>query len=189
MNGGRVRRFSQRNGKLRIELAAALPAGRVLSIDIRYSGNPRPIRGPWGEIGFEELTEGVIVAGQPNGAPSWFPCNDHPSEKASYRIEVTTDSPYTVVCNGDLFSRTVRASQTTWTFTQDEPMATYLATLQIGRYESTTLATEPVPQTVMAPVGIRSRVWDELARQPKMMTLFARPLRPVPVPPLHRRRH
>ena len=172
VNGGRVRRFSQRDGKLRIELAAELPGAAELRVDIRYSGQPHPVSGPWGDVGFEELTEGVIVAGQPNGAPSWFPCNDHPSEKASYRIEVTTDSPYTVVSNGDLFSRRVRASQTTWTFTQDEPMATYLATLQIGRYESTTLATEPVPQAVLAPAAIRARVGDELARQPKMMALF-----------------
>ena len=34
----------------------------------------------------------MIVAGQPDGAPSWFPCNDQPGDKASYRIAVTTES-------------------------------------------------------------------------------------------------
>ena len=29
-------------------------------------------------VGWEELTDGALVASQPIGAPSWFPCNDQP---------------------------------------------------------------------------------------------------------------
>ena len=43
-------------------------AGAALSIVVRYGGSPRPIRSLWGEVGFEELSNGVLVAGQPNGA-------------------------------------------------------------------------------------------------------------------------
>ena len=43
---------------------------------------------PRGPAGWEELTDGVIVAGQPHGAPTWFPCNDRPADKATYRITV-----------------------------------------------------------------------------------------------------
>ena len=63
----------------------------------------------WGEVGFEELSNGALVAGQPNGAASWFPCDDHPSAKASYRIQISTDSPYRAIANGELVSRRVRA--------------------------------------------------------------------------------
>ena len=58
-----------------------------------------------GRVGFEELTDGALVAGQPNGAASWFPCDDHPSAKAGFRIPVSTESPYLVVANGTLVSR------------------------------------------------------------------------------------
>ena len=85
-------------------------------------------------MGWEELTDGVIVAGQPDGAPSWFPCNDHPSDKASYSIAVTTDAGYHVVANGVLTERVVMSSRERWCYEQPEPMATYLATVQIGRY-------------------------------------------------------
>ena len=37
----------------------------------------------WGDLGWDELTDGALVASQPVGAPSWFPCNDHPSDKAT----------------------------------------------------------------------------------------------------------
>ena len=55
-----------------------------------------------GEAGWEELEDGVIVAGQPHGAPTWFPCNDRPDDKASYRIAVTAPTGYHVIANGVL---------------------------------------------------------------------------------------
>ncbi|MFP3836007.1 hypothetical protein, partial [Chryseobacterium sp. SIMBA_028] len=72
--------------------------------------------------------------GQPNGAASWFPCNDHPRSKSSYLISVTTDENYRPVCNGRLVSRSRKSSRETWVYEHAEPMATYLATVQIGRY-------------------------------------------------------
>ncbi len=42
---------------------------------------------------------------------------------------------YRAVCNGALVAHTSRSSRETWTYEQAEPMATYLATVQIGRYE------------------------------------------------------
>ncbi|GAA3163197.1 hypothetical protein GCM10020255_047340 [Rhodococcus baikonurensis] len=106
-----------------------------MSVTIAYNGNPEPIRSLWGEVGWEELDEGILVASQPNGAASWFPCDDHPISKASYRISITTDSPFYALANGKLIRKQTRASQTTWVYEQTEPMATYLATIQIGQYE------------------------------------------------------
>ena len=110
-----------------------------MSIIVHYRGSPRPLRSLWGDVGFEELTNGALVAGQPNGAASWFPCDDHPSAKASYRIQISTENPYRLVANGKLASRRARAAQTVWTYEQPEPTSTYLVTLQIGMYEMTRL--------------------------------------------------
>ena len=129
---------------------------------MRYGGTPRPIRSHWGEVGFEELTEGVLVAGQPNGAASWFPCDDHPSAKASYRIQISTESPYYALANGELLSRRARAGMTTWTYEQAEPTSTYLVTLQIGVYEPSPHGQERCPDARRAagPVAaqLRSRL-------------------------------
>jgi len=93
----------------------------------------RRLRRP-GPEGAVKATNGVLVAGQPNGAASWFPCDDHPSAKASFRIQISTESPYYALANGKLLSRRVRAGMTTWTYEQAEPTSTYLITLQIGAY-------------------------------------------------------
>ena len=121
VNGKRAQQFSSRAGKLRIALATKLASGVELSIVVNYVGSPKPLRSLWGDVGFEELTDGVLVAGQPNGAASWFPCNDHPSAKASFHIRISTESRYRVIANGRLVSRRVRASQTVWTYEQPEP--------------------------------------------------------------------
>ncbi|WP_278260134.1 hypothetical protein [Nocardioides convexus] len=42
-----------------------------------------------------------MVAAQPHGAPTWFPCNDRPDDKATYRIAVAAPAGYVVVSNGE----------------------------------------------------------------------------------------
>jgi aminopeptidase len=178
--GRRNIRFTRRGSKLRIRLASEVPVGTHLELDVRYAGKPRPMQGDWGDVGWEELDDGSIVAGQPNGAPSWFPCNDRPDDKASYTITVTTDSTYHVVANGVLGDRRHRGGRTTWCFEQAEPMATYLATVQIGRYRTSMLSHTKVRQVVAAPARLHRDVDIEFARQPEMMALFEDLFGPYP---------
>ena len=127
-----------------------------MSIVVRYGGSPRPIRSYWGEVGFEELTEGALVAGQPNGAASWFPCDDHPSAKASFRIQISTESSYYALANGELVSRRARAGMTAWTYEQAEPTSTYLVTLQIGVYDRHRMAKNGVQMHAVLPDRLRA---------------------------------
>lgn len=186
----RVRGFKERDGKLVVSFRDEVSGGTQFRLDIKYEGNPAPIRGSWGEVGWEELTDGVLVAGQPTGAPSWFPCNDHPSQKAAYRFAVTTDVGYRAVCNGIFVSRISKSSRNTWVYEQAEPMATYLATVQIGRYElvplndsaqpAVALPTHagprspgvPVPQYAAVPPALASAAKAALARNHEMMSAF-----------------
>ncbi|AKT52719.1 M1 family metallopeptidase [Arsenicicoccus sp. oral taxon 190] len=179
VDGARVR-YAHRGDRLTITPARPLPTGADVTVEVQWSGNPRPTRGPWGEVGWEELTEGVLVAGQPDGAPTWFPCNDHPALKATYAIEATTDSPYVLVTNGALVGRTVRGSRTTWRYEQREPMSPYLASVQIGAYVTEELAAGPVPQRLHLPARLRRTALHDFARQPQMMELFTAAFGPYP---------
>jgi aminopeptidase N len=169
-------RWTHRAGKLRIR-------GRFLvdtpfRVEIRYGGRPEPIHTRyWGEVGWDELTDGVIVASQPIGAPSWFPCNDLVGTKASFRIAVTVPTAYTVVANGILASSVSSGSTTTWTYVADEPMACYLATVQIGHYERVLLSSG---QVLAAPRGRLAAAQRDFARQPRMMRVFTELFGPYP---------
>jgi aminopeptidase N len=174
---GRPARYTHRAGKLRVHPARPLRSGAPFTVEVRYVGTPRPVRSHWGEIGWEQLTDGALVASQPIGAPSWFPCNDHVADKASYRIAVTTASPYTVVANGILESRKVGAGSTTWVYHQAEPMSPYLATVQIGRYELLELG---YGQAAAVPPRLVSAFQHDFARQPTMLTVFEDQFGPYP---------
>ncbi|MGL4305197.1 MAG: M1 family metallopeptidase [Mycobacteriaceae bacterium] len=180
VNGVRPAKFSHAKGKLTIWLSQELHPGMGLQVLVKYAGTPQPISGIWGEVGFEELTEGVLVASQPNGAASWYPCNDHPSSKAQYRISITTDTPYRAIANGNLLERRVRAAQTTWTYEQSEPMSSYLATLQIGRYEVRDTPSSSVPMHAMVPARLQENFTHDFARQPHMMDVFEKLFGPYP---------
>ncbi|OBK79337.1 M1 family metallopeptidase [Mycobacterium sp. 1164985.4] len=174
VNGSRPQQFRISAGKLYIALRDPLSPGAAMTVVVRYGGTPRPIRSLWGEVGFEELTDGALVAGQPNGAQSWFPCDDHPSAKASFRIQISAESPYRVIANGELVSRRARAGMTTWTYELPEPTSTYLITLQIGMYERRRLAKNGVPIHAVLPDRLRDEFDHDFADQSQMMELFVK---------------
>ena len=165
-------RWTQRGGHVTVTLPRPLDPGETASVTLTYAGNPGPTRSPWGEVGWEELDDGVLVASQPSGAPTWFPCNDHPRSKATYRIAFECDSPYAVCVTGALTGRYVRGSRTRHVFDEPHPMATYLAAVHVGQYEQVVLAEAPVRQVVVAPPRLHRQVLAELQSQPRMMELF-----------------
>ncbi|MEZ2391026.1 M1 family metallopeptidase [bacterium RCC_150] len=204
VDGKRVPKYSARGEQLVITPKDRLAAGRAFTVELRYDGNPRPRRGLWGEVGWEELDDGVLVAGQPNGAASWFPCNDHPRYKSTYLISVTTDDNYRAICNGRLISHSRKSSRETWVYEQSEPMASYLATVQIGRYRIHQLNPSPgssgapadvatphhaesprharVPQYLAVTPELLSEAKVGLARQSDMMRTFVDCFGPYPFP-------
>jgi aminopeptidase N len=177
---GRKAHYALRGGKLRIRPAKAPAAHQAFTVEIHYAGNPRPVRSPWGGLGWEELTDGALVASQPIGAPSWYPCNDRPADRASYQISVTTPSAYTVVANGRLLTRTAGASDTTWVYEQPAPTPSYLATVQIGPYVPLQLGARPVPQYGYVPARLHRAFAYDFDRQPLMLELFSELFGPYP---------
>lgn len=180
---GRQAHYTHRGGRLRVRPGKALRAGAAFTVEVQWSGNPKPVASPWGGLGWEELEDGALVASQPVGAPSWYPCNDRPADKASYQISVTTPSAYSVVAGGRLLTRTSRGSTTTWVYEQAAPTSSYLVSLVIGRYE-TLLLGDPgpggVPQHGHLPARLLPRFSRDFARQPAMMDLFQDLFGPYP---------
>jgi aminopeptidase N len=171
---GRAVRYRDRRDSLVLRPDGPVPVGEEFTLTVRYAGHPTPVRTrSLGTAGWEELADGVIVAGQPHGAPSWFPCNDRPSSKATYRISLTVASGYHAVANGRLTSSRRHASATTWVYEQDEPMATYLATVHVGRYEVRSEEGD-VPVHAVLPRRLLGRYAAAFGRQREMVDTFTR---------------
>lgn len=179
LSGLKTTRYAHRDGRIRINLAKDLGKGDEAKLTIAYRGVPSVVRDKVGEAGWEELTDGSIVAAQPGGAPSWFPCNDRASNKATYRITVATNPDYLVVCNGIRTGMRRRAGRVEWTYEQHEPMAPYLATVQIGRYVEVPLAAN-IPMSGAVPPARRAAFETAFADQPAMLDFFVRVFGPYP---------
>ncbi|MEP9382766.1 M1 family metallopeptidase [Nocardioides sp. KR10-350] len=183
VDGKAPRKYAHRNHRLVVDLRTPVAAGERLRLQVRYAGRPRPlVLSHHGDAGWEELEDGVIVAGQPHGAPTWFPCNDRCDDKAAYTIAVTTAHNYTVVSNGVLARRIRRGSGETWVYEQDEPMSPYLATVQIGRYELLEVdgGEGSVPMRAAIPADARAGYRKAFGRQPEMMAYFSQAFGPYP---------
>lgn len=177
--GQKAVRFRQTLGHLHVSLPREVASETELTLTIRYRGNPGVIRDRAGEAGWEELTDGALTACQPGGAPAWFPCNDRPANKATYRFVVRVDANYFVVANGNRVAQERRGSTCTWTYDEPHPISTYLACLGIGRYAE-------VPQSGAVPMaGVvsplrRSDYLEAFADQPAMLDFYARRFGPYP---------
>ncbi|GAA1397122.1 M1 family metallopeptidase [Luteococcus peritonei] len=167
---GSAARFRTRNHKLQVELRSRR-AGERIEVTVHCSGKPRPVPGVHGAAGWEELTDGVLVGSQPQGAPGWFPCNDDPADKASYRIQLDVAAGYHVVANGSLTSKQRHGGTTRWVYEMDAPMAPYLATVQVGHYVTTDLP-GPVPVQIVHPSAVAVGAGTAFEHQAEMVRHF-----------------
>ncbi|MFG1766245.1 M1 family metallopeptidase [Micromonospora parva] len=130
---------SRKRNELVIKPASGLINGNGFVVEITYAGKPKPLKNETlGDGGFLHTADGAIALGQPESASTWFPVNDHPSDKAAYDFEVTVPDGLTAISNGVPGGKVSSGGWTTWKWSEKSPMASYLSTLVIGKFRITT---------------------------------------------------
>jgi aminopeptidase N len=135
---GRRARFTRSGDELRVTPRESLRKGRTFTVTVTYGGVPEPLGGPivfGSDYGWMKTDDGVFVACEPNAASTWFPSSDHPSDKASYDIRIKAPKGLTAVSNGRLVSTYDKGGSTYTHWRETKPMATYLATATIGKFD------------------------------------------------------
>jgi aminopeptidase N len=155
--------------------AEPLPADTDHTLTVAYSGVPGEgqrsiMRGGWIDYG-----DGVMVFGEPVSASTFYPVNEHPLDKATYTITVTTDADYTVAANGigDVIAE--EDGLRTMRFAPRDPMASYLVTIAIGRFDKQT-DISPITQIPIRNYfaeGLPADLIAEFDTQPQMMDAFS----------------
>ena len=122
-------------GKLVVTPAEPIARGRF-TVSVAYSGTPREIDDPLlGKYGWIRTRDGIFVGDEPDGAHTWFPSNDHPRDKATFGFRITVPKGLTAVANGELTGTSASGDTKTYTWRARDPMATYLATVDVGRFK------------------------------------------------------
>jgi aminopeptidase N len=77
----------------------------------------------------------MFVLFEPNGAPTLFPVNDHPTDKATYDFRITAPEDLEVAANGLLMVTELGPGVRTWVYESAHPMASYLVQVVIADLE------------------------------------------------------
>ncbi|MER6620032.1 M1 family metallopeptidase [Streptomyces sp. NPDC000931] len=151
-------------------------------VTVRYAGAPVTVTDPDGsEEGWLRTADGALALGEPVGSMAWFPGNHHPSDKATYDIAVTVPKELRVVSNGEPAGEERRGSRTTYRWRTGEPMASYLATLAVGRYEvRRTVTADGLPVYTAVDPGQAEASRAVLARIPEVLAWAERTFGPYP---------
>jgi aminopeptidase N len=161
--------YQRKGDKLWVDLPQPLAEGTSFSIAVTYGGGPSQVNSPYLgflPLGMHFVEDKAFVMAEPDGARTWFPCNDHPRDKALFRYEISVPTGYAVAANGQPEPPVPgRKGTTTHVWQHDAPMATYLATVAVGRYEI-------IQQT--APNGVPLRHYVPAHLMPAAQNLLGR---------------
>ena len=129
--------FTHPGAALNITLPSAQSPGTVFHVDITYRGVPAT--NGFGNFVFgTRSVDGNRYAwslSEPYGAREWWPCKDHPSDKAeSVRVRVTVPSAYVVGSQGTRVSQTIIGPNTRYDWVSNYPISSYLVSVAIGVY-------------------------------------------------------
>ena len=134
--GGKSMAFTQTENELVITPRPKLKAGRATQVVVTYGGTTiRPTDIEDALYGWVTTRDGAMVVSEPDGSATWFPVNDHPTDKATFTFEITVPDGLVAVANGLPTGPPVTAGgRTTWNWDAPDPMAAYLATASVGDY-------------------------------------------------------
>jgi aminopeptidase N len=175
----KVRATHRRTGdELVVTPRAPLGRGERFTATVVYGGEPRTYLDPDGSReGWVPTGDGAVVVNQPLGAMTVLPVNNHPSDKATWRIHLNVPRGLVGVSNGRLVRKVVGRERSRWTWRSVDPMASYLMTATIGRfrrYQDTAADGTPIltfadptfsKSAVRGSVDTTRRVMDWLTRR------------------------
>lgn len=139
--------YRREQDKLIVGLPTVLAAGDPFTVQIAYSGRPEERASEFvpfvPHLGLVRVSaQHLYAVNEPDGARTWFPCNDHPRDKATYRFELTVPAGLAGVANGTLagstsgvagaFSDGRAGDRYIWEARQ--PIATAFVTVLVGQY-------------------------------------------------------
>lgn len=175
--------FSRYQMELVISPRSLLAAKQIFSVAVAYHGSPAPVGDDTIHmtLGWQTMPGGTFVASEPSGAMTWFPCNNHWSDKASFTFDITVPSGYEVVANGVPLSATETPGFSTQVWVESAPMSTYLATVVIGQYELEKQKTSDGLDILnYFPVSTPANLRDDFARTPEMVEFYSNLIAPYP---------
>jgi aminopeptidase N len=142
--------YSHAGSRLAVVLRQPLIPGAAETLTISWSGRP-PRHGSYAAglmfrthdpgTPADPLDDAPIIANmsEPWSAHSWWPCKDHPADKAFVSLAITVPETLSAVSNGSLLG--VTAAEPGWhrfAWREAFPLPTYLVSVAVSNYDTWT---------------------------------------------------
>ncbi|MFN7144242.1 MAG: M1 family aminopeptidase [Myxococcota bacterium] len=142
------------------------PEGDTTVVEVAWTyDDARPNGIQWGR-------DAVYSFHEPVGARTWLPVHDHPADKAALDWIVTAPEGWVVAANGTLLGATTTDGWTTWRYTLEEPIATYLMAVHLADYVLT-VSDGDIPVHTWAYRGREAEAAAAFADTPEMLAHFS----------------
>ncbi|MEU7175957.1 M1 family metallopeptidase [Micromonospora tulbaghiae] len=171
--------------KEKLTVSAPVVADEPVTLVVTYHGRPKTTPMPSHRKDTEALGLTVTKEGglwtmqEPFGAFTWYPANDQPSDEALYDIRVTVPAGWSAIAGGTPAGQ----SGTTFSYRSTDPVATYLTTLAVGKYQKLTAAgPRGVPLTYWYRKGTDDKLLPYLKKSPQYLTWLEKKFGPYPFP-------
>jgi aminopeptidase N len=146
------------------------------TVVIQYNGSPQEMQSVALPVqtGWVTVDGGSFVLSEPDGSANFYPVNDHPLDKAAYTFRVTVPDPLEVAANGVLTDTLDNGNTTTFVFEARDPMASYLATINIDEFDVETMKSKNgIPIRNYYSTGLSADTRKPFARQGEMLDYFS----------------
>lgn len=130
--------FQRQGSELIVWPGFVIPHGGNFNVTVTYSGTPEPVEDPgvpFVPIGWFSIDDVIFTASEPSGAMTWFPSNNHPSDKARFNFRITVPEEYQIAATGRFDGGVVFGGTRDETWVMQDEMAPYLAAVYIGDFE------------------------------------------------------
>jgi aminopeptidase N len=175
--------FSRKGQELTITPLKPLMENQSFTVEIHYNGSPQEMQSVALPVqtGWVTIDGGSFVLSEPDGSANFYPVNDHPLDKATYTFRVTVPDPFEVAANGDLTDTIDNGDTNTFVFEERDPMASYLATIDIAEFDVETMQSEHgIPIRNYYSTDLSADVRKPFARQGEMLDYFSEVYGPYP---------
>lgn len=175
--------FTRSGQELTVHPSTSLADHESFTVIVEYNGQPEVMNSVALPVqtGWVTYDRGIFVLSEPDGSASFYPVNDHPLDKANYTFIVTVPKPYEVAANGILTDEEDNGDTSTFHFELRDPMASYLATINIHDFDIETMQSESgVPIRNYYASGLSRDVRKPFARQAEMIDYFSEIYGPYP---------
>ncbi len=149
------------------------PSGGNRVVRVEYSASPR--EGLYFTAPDAEHPEREVQAWTHNEAEAarfWFPCHDHPADKATSEVILSVPRGLRVISNGRLLSTTEDGATSTWHWREDAPHSTYLTSFIAGKFGVIEQEVDGIKLFYNFPESRRADVLRYFGETPRMMEVF-----------------